>query len=210
MERRRIPTVALGMLWVAALIYFGPMLLEPNEDTEAETELPLGPGDPEGLPNFRRVTANLYRGAQPTTAGFRYLKRIGVRTVVNLRHYHSDRYMLEKVGGLAYEPINIKAWSVYIGHPARFLRIATDQRYTPVFVHCNDGIGRTGVLCAMYRIIVCGWSKEEALREFNEIAQADPNKDHPMRMKIMQKLLERLDDLDAEAVRRQAGLAEQQ
>ncbi len=209
MTRRRIPTVVLAMLWLAALIYLGPALLAPDWDEEADVEVPQRPGDPEGVPNFRRVTDRLYRGAQPSEAGFRYLRSIGVKTIVNLRHYHSDRSSLERVGGLDYEPLDIKAWSVYIGHAARFLRIATNRTRTPVFIHCNDGIGRTGVLCAMYRVVVCGWSKDDAVREFNEIAETDPRKDEPEQMKIIQKLLDRLNDMDVEAVRRQAGLAEQ-
>jgi protein-tyrosine phosphatase len=34
-----------------------------------------------------------------------------------------------------------------------------------VFVHCHRGIDRTGMMCAVYRMVVCGWSKEEALDE---------------------------------------------
>ncbi len=197
-DRTRTPTLALLVLWVAAGIYLGARSLEPDEDGAMETEVSLRPGDPDGVPNFRRVTPDLVRGAQPSTTGFRMLRAMGVKTIVNLRHYHSDRYMLEKVPGLDYEPIHIKGWSLYNGHVARFLRLVGDKSRTPVFVHCNDGIGRTGVLCAMYRILVCGWAKEDALRELREVGEIDP--------RIMQKLLEHMDALDVDAIRRQAGL----
>jgi len=195
MERRHAPTLALCMLWLAAGIYYGAQSLMPSEGDEAETEVPLGPGDPPGLPVFRRVSADLFRGAQPSLTGFRTLKRMGVKTVVNLRHYHSDRYMLEKVPGLDYVHIDVKAWSLYPGHVAHFLAIATDRTRTPVFIHCNDGVGRTGVMCALYRIIVCGWSKDEARAEMLDIGVPDMPK-------AARKLRQRFEEMDPGQVRR--------
>ena len=67
-----------------------------------------------GLPNLHRVTDDLYRGAQPSAEGMRQLKKMGVRTVVNLRSFHSDR---DEIGdtGLAYEHIYMKKQASYLG-----------------------------------------------------------------------------------------------
>ena len=46
-------------------------------DAEAGADAPID--------RFRRVDARLYRGAQPDAEGFRYLRQLGVRTVINLR-----------------------------------------------------------------------------------------------------------------------------
>ena len=46
-----------------------------------------------------------------------------------------------------------------------FLKIVTDPKRTPVFVHCQHRADRTGMMCAIYRIAVCGWTKDEAIRE---------------------------------------------
>ncbi|WP_282598360.1 tyrosine-protein phosphatase, partial [Pseudomonas chlororaphis] len=35
----------------------------------------------------------------------------------------------------------------------------------PVLMHCKHGSDRTGLMSAMYRVVVQGWSKEEALNE---------------------------------------------
>src|SRR6185369_4578028 len=43
-----------------------------------------------GISNFFQVTTNLYRGAQPSADGMKQLKAIGIKTVVNLRSFHSD------------------------------------------------------------------------------------------------------------------------
>ena len=34
-----------------------------------------------------------------------------------------------------------------------------------VLMHCKHGTDRTGLMAAMYRVVVQGWSKEEALNE---------------------------------------------
>ena len=48
------------------------------------------PQDHPGLSNFYEVTTNLYRGAQPSAQGMKELKSMGVKTVLNLRSFHSD------------------------------------------------------------------------------------------------------------------------
>ena len=40
---------------------------------------------PKGVPNFGEVTAQLFRGGQPTTEGFHALKNFGIEIVVNFR-----------------------------------------------------------------------------------------------------------------------------
>lgn len=120
-----------------------------------------------GLPNLHQVSADLYRGAQPTAEGMRELKKLGVRTVVSLRVFHSDS---DEIGDtdLAYEEISFKAWHPEDEDVVRFLRIVTDKSRTPVFVHCEYGADRTGTMCAVYRIVVQGWSKEEAVSEMTQ------------------------------------------
>lgn len=35
----------------------------------------------------------------------------------------------------------------------------------PVLMHCKHGSDRTGLMAAMYRVVIQGWSKEDALNE---------------------------------------------
>jgi len=121
----------------------------------------------EGVPNFYKVSDDLYRGAQPTATGMRNLKGMGIRTIVNLRSFHSDR---DKIGdtGLGCENIHMKVWHPIERQVVKFLEIVTDSKRTPVLVHCQHGADRTGTMCAVYRMAVQGWTKEEALREMTE------------------------------------------
>lgn len=120
-----------------------------------------------GLPNFHKVSDNLYRGAQPTAQGMRELERMGIRTVINLRSFSSDRDELERTS-LSYEHIYMKAWHAESKELVRFLRIVTDPARTPVFVHCKHGADRTGTMSAIYRIAVQGWTKDDAIDEMTQ------------------------------------------
>ena len=117
-----------------------------------------------GVPNLHKVSGDLYRSAQPTAEGMKNLKKMGIETVVNLRSFHSER---EKIGytGLTYEHIYMKAWHPEEKEVVRFLQIATNPRRTPVLVHCQHGADRTGTMCAIYRIAIRGWTKEESIKE---------------------------------------------
>lgn len=120
-----------------------------------------------GLPNFYKVSKDLYRGAQPTAEGMKELEKLGIKTVINLRAMHSDR---DEIKGttLAYEHINITTLNIEDKHVIHFLQIVTDPNRTPVFVHCQHGSDRTGTMCAVYRIIIQDWSKDEAIEEMTK------------------------------------------
>lgn len=121
----------------------------------------------EGLPNLNRVTDTLYRGAQPSAKGMKNLEKLGIKTVVNLRSLHSDR---DELKGTSLQYVQIKFNTL---HPeeedvVRFLKLATDPKQFPVFVHCQHGADRTGMMVAFYRMVVQGWSKQEAVKEMTE------------------------------------------
>lgn len=117
-----------------------------------------------GINNCYEVTTNLYRGAQPTTEGMKHLQALGIKTVISLRGLHSD---MDKVSGTGLKPVRLKMepWHSDEDEVVFFLKAATDTNNLPVFVHCERGADRTGTMCAMYRIVVCGWTKEQALNE---------------------------------------------
>jgi len=150
-----------------------------------------------GLPNLHQVTPTLYRGAQPTAAGMRRLRAMGVKTVLNLRSFNSDR---EELGdtGLAYEHISMKAWHPEREDIIRFLQVTTDKNRTPVFVHCQHGADRTGLMCAVYRVTVCNWTKAEAIREMRQGRFG-----HHV---IWSNLTKFIEDLDIDAIKQQAGI----
>jgi len=120
-----------------------------------------------GLPNFHKVTDDLYRGAQPTAEGMRELAKMGIKTVINLRAGHSDRDEIEGTG-LDYIHISAKPWHAEDEDVIKFLQAVADPDRGPFFVHCKRGADRTGLMCAVYRVAFCGWTNEQAAAEMTE------------------------------------------
>ncbi len=131
-----------------------------------------------GVANFGRVDDALWRGAQPTAAGFQALAALGVRTVVNLRHDHDDAALLAGTG-LRQVRIRCRAWRPRTAQMAAFLAVVRDPANQPVFVHCAQGRDRTGYMVAAYRMAAQGWTAEAAIRDmeafrFNHLWMGNP------------------------------------
>lgn len=117
-----------------------------------------------GLPNFARVAEGLYRGARPTAAGFATLEKLGIKTVVSLEFVVNDR---AQIRGRHLNYLHIPCQPIYIdaSQVVAFLKVATDPACQPVFVHCQFGADRTGVMVAAYRRVVEGWDAQRAVAE---------------------------------------------
>lgn len=150
-----------------------------------------------GVPNLHKVSDTLYRSAQPSSEGMRNLRAIGVETIVNLRSFHSDR---QEIGdtGLAYEHIYMKAWHPEEDDAVRFLQIVANPRRDPVLVHCQHGADRTGTMCALYRVAVQGWSKEEAIEEMSQGEFGFHS--------LWDNLIQWINALDVERIKKRAGI----
>ena len=150
-----------------------------------------------GAPNLHKVSDTLYRSAQPSAEGMRNLKAMGIETIVNLRSFHSDR---DEIGdtGLAYEHITMKTWHPEEEEAVRFLQIVTNPKRSPVLVHCQHGADRTGTMCALYRVVVQGWTKEEALKEMTQGGFGFHG--------IWENLIQWINGLDIEGIKKKAGI----
>jgi protein tyrosine/serine phosphatase len=150
-----------------------------------------------GVPNCHKVSDDLYRGAQPNEEGMRQLEKLGIKTIVNLRAFHSDRDEL-KDANLGSEHISATPWRTEDEDVVRFLKIVTDKSKTPVFVHCQYGSDRTGTMCAIYRITIQGWSKDEAIEEMT--------KGNFGFHEMWDNLVEYIHELDIDKIKQQAGI----
>jgi protein tyrosine/serine phosphatase len=151
----------------------------------------------DGAPNLFKVSAHLYRSAQPTAQGFKNLKALGIKTIVNLRLSHSDAELIKETG-LELEQINMKSWRIRDEDAVKFLKIVTDTQKTPVLVHCQHGADRTGSMVAVYRIAVQGWSKEDAMKELKEGGYNFHS--------IWANIPYWIKDLDVDKIRKEAGI----
>ena len=157
----------------------------------------------EGLPNLHRVGATLYRLAQPTREGFAFLATrpslangdAPIKTVLSLRAFNDDAPLVSPSSTLRLEQIRFKSWHPEDEDVIKFLRIATSPALQPVLVHCQHGSDRTGTMVAIYRIVVQGWTKQQATDEMIRGGFGF----HP----LWQNLLRYIDALDVDAIKAQ-------
>jgi protein tyrosine/serine phosphatase len=150
MQVKRLVVAALALVLAAAA---------PQRPAEWAQPVAL-----DGVPNLHRVTDTLYRSAQPTASGMRNLEALGVRRVVNLRAFHSDRDATAGTG-LLDEELSVKTWHIEDEDVVRALRLLRDPAAGPTLVHCLHGADRTGTVIAMYRMVLQGWPREKAIAE---------------------------------------------
>ena len=118
----------------------------------------------EGVDNLHRVSALIYRSAQPSTLGIRNLRGLGIRSVINLRALHCNLPGLGSTGLLNHR-LHVLTWKVQDRQVIRVLTLLRDAHNGPFLIHCKHGADRTGLMSAMFRIVEQGWSKEAAIRE---------------------------------------------
>ena len=120
----------------------------------------------DGVENSYRISDELYRSAQPESAGFSALEQLGVRSVLNLREYHKDTRKAR------HTRLHLMAYPVAAGEVTAadvencLALIASAPK--PVLVHCWHGSDRTGIVVAAYRIVFQKWSVEDAEKEFRD------------------------------------------
>ena len=81
-----------------------------------------------------------------------------------MRTFHSD---IDEIGstGLLNERLYVKYWHIEDEDVIKVMKILANKENGPYLIHCWKGADRTGLMCAMYRIIYQGWTKEEAIDE---------------------------------------------
>jgi protein tyrosine/serine phosphatase len=118
----------------------------------------------------------LYRSAQ--YAPWRLVeesRRLGIRTVVDFRDPSPDT----DAEARALAEIGVRYAHLATGQVPpieivdAFLEIMSDEANHPVLIHCEHGVGRTGVHAAIYRMEFQGWSKKCARFEAMLLAGFD-------------------------------------
>jgi len=114
----------------------------------------------------------LYRSAQLDPDDLDELVgRYGIRTVVNVREVvPAGEAEAVRARGLAYAWIPTPTQVPPPETVERFLALLDDPARLPILLHCEHGVGRTGVLTAIYRMEHEGWSADEAIAEARRYA----------------------------------------
>ncbi len=117
----------------------------------------------EHLENCFKISEKLIRCAQPTKQGFTALEAMNVKTVINLRQFHSDESKLEhttlKLIDMPLATLNVSDSQI------KEILSEIENSDGPVVIHCWHGADRTGTVSAAYRISKQKWTNAQALEE---------------------------------------------
>jgi protein tyrosine phosphatase (PTP) superfamily phosphohydrolase (DUF442 family) len=125
-------------------------------------------GSAPGIGNFGQVDAHVYRGAQPTGEGFRYLASIGVKTVIDLRENGSRARAEERAvteSGMTYLNVPMTGFAPPTDAELQKILPLLENSSGAVFVHCWRGADRTGAVIAAYHIDHDRWDNARALQD---------------------------------------------
>ncbi|KAB0499203.1 MULTISPECIES: phosphatase domain-containing protein [Pseudomonas] len=117
--------------------------------------------------NLYQMSPTLYRSALPDQGAVPLLERLKVATVINFLPESDSRWL--STPGIAQVQLPYRTNHVDDADVLKALRtIQTAETKGPVLMHCKHGSDRTGLMAAMYRVVVQGWSKEDALNEMTQ------------------------------------------
>lgn len=145
-----------------------------SSDTSCTERRDVSAGEVAGtLPLFHNVDENFARGSQPLRGGIGTLKRLGIKTLIDLRSIYDhtdDVKAAAEIAGLGYEWVPMSVWNPPTDEEAnRFVSLVTDTSNGPFFVFCADGLNRIGEMTAIYRVVYSNWTVEKALDEADEL-----------------------------------------
>jgi protein tyrosine phosphatase (PTP) superfamily phosphohydrolase (DUF442 family) len=173
-----------------------PMTLSTADDPAVLPGAPAtNPGGTEvpgiKIVNFRQVSPILYRGGLPSKQDLVDLKKLGVKTDIDLMGDIPglDTYMVSrekrwaKEAGVNFVQVKIPTGKIpgkrkiAQADAEAFLRVVLDPANQPCFVHCLHGRDRTGTMVAVYRMTKDGYTNQQALDEMKSFG-FDPS-DYP-------------------------------
>lgn len=140
-----------------------PLLEAPR--AAATTEAPGSAARHESIPNYGVIwEGKLTRSGEPSAEGWAWLRRQGVRSIVDFRHKESIanrrvrfQYTLRLPFTKETPPTDDEA--------EEFLRFVRDRSHWPIHIHCKHGRDRTGLMAALVRYAIDGWPLQRALAE---------------------------------------------
>lgn len=151
--------------------------------------------------NFHSFGQGLYRGARPSIVNLQYLKSIGVTTVIDLQGGDIKDPVFGFIAGyvqagegadwIAFEKKEVERLGMrFVNVPLNSLGFVTGQQgfalgkimqildnaqNASVFIHCEHGKDRTGMVVALHRVIAQSWSPEKAHAEMVELGHGALN-----------------------------------
>jgi len=171
MMRRTLPLLILFFFAAAPLFAQTQPPASAQPSSTAAVQLAVGQKlHIAGIHNGGKISAVLYRGAQPREQGFSELKKLGITTIVDLRGEDGEKIQWERKHaeslGMRFVNIPVSGWSPPTDEQVvQFLSLLRSDSPQKIFVHCRFGADRTGVFVATYRMAFEKWTVDQAIKE---------------------------------------------
>ena len=116
------------------------------------------------------VSPGIYRGPAPQCADdYRQLSRLGVQAVLDVRSFRRLQREREraclKSYGIGYLNVPVSFRPQRDGSAERALCVLRDVERRPIYIHCELGRDRSGLVIGLYRVRCEGWSLRAAYCE---------------------------------------------
>ncbi|MGK5090042.1 tyrosine-protein phosphatase [Bdellovibrionota bacterium FG-2] len=108
------------------------------------------------ITDFYTVSPGIYRGARPGPLGLQALSEMGIKTILNLENDEDEvAYELQIANSLGMIMVGAPI-SPYFGPDDETVNLAlstlSDKENFPIFIHCQHGHDRTGLIVGLYRV----------------------------------------------------------
>jgi tyrosine-protein phosphatase SIW14 len=120
-------------------------------------------------PPIELVSPGIYRGPRPSQGTLAQLKALGVHTILDLENTGSaisaERGYVAQLGmGFISEQMS-GFWTPNDAEVNQIEAIMADKSRRPIFVHCQHGQDRTGLIVGLYRVFSEHWTPSAAYQE---------------------------------------------
>ncbi|MGZ3694556.1 MAG: fused DSP-PTPase phosphatase/NAD kinase-like protein [Bdellovibrionota bacterium] len=124
------------------------------------------------IPEFRQVAVGFYSGGRPEAEGLQEIAKLGVKTIINLENVPE---IVEAEMNFA-ASLSIRSFSQPMSgffRPAnenvdQILALLADKNNYPIFLHCQHGQDRTGLIVGLFRVFQQHWDPATAYQEMLE------------------------------------------
>ena len=122
--------------------------------------------------NFAKVSEGVYRANQPDHKRFKVYADMGIKTILNLRGVAKQPYYLFEAEscerlGMALVTVQMSARSAPKTDQLMKLMDVFETMDRPFLMHCKSGADRTGLVAALYLMIVEGQPLAQARRQLS-------------------------------------------
>lgn len=129
--------------------------------------------EPVPITAFHQVNASIYRGGRPDEAGIAALAKMKIKTILNLENDPqavAEEIRIANLYGIKVISTPMSGfWYPRDRQVQRSLRAMEDPANQPVFVHCQHGEDRTGLIVGLYRVFYQKWAPEAAWNEMEDL-----------------------------------------